>query len=284
MEGKRFFLVTTGIKDNPVWDPPDFKLLGLFLYLMATAKEEQRAEDSLRRITWNGKERALQAGQFTFALRPTAEILEWSKSKLHRQLKALEDLGVITLEPAKGGTRFSVVTLCKWNDYQPDWPGSETPVKRQRDASETPAGHPKREIEREKDKNPPTPLSPAHMDRLLRVYDGCQHWSEAGGKQALRWAGDKAEEFLDFAQGQRDTSRDPIIYMPKPVNLYRRWKDKGSPANGSRAGVKNPNKAWKVQVVEGHTKRTISVRESDLEAKLNELRAQYGESSVRVIS
>jgi hypothetical protein len=174
--GDRRFWVTTNFVNNEVWDPPRFRLWGLFSWLMATAKDEQRPADNPRRILWEGRSRTLDAGQFTTNYRLISDALRWPVGTVHHYMQALQTLGVVALESAKGRTLFSIVTICNWSDYQPEWSTTRTLTERYLNANRTLTERPKRKRERERGKEDPEGSAESDVVERLKSKNGADAW------------------------------------------------------------------------------------------------------------
>ena len=79
----------------------------------------------------------LSRGQLATSVRFMCEAWGWSKSRVDRYLKRLENRDMIGTE---SGTGINVITVCKYDDYQNPIRAEGTPITENRDSSGTAAG------------------------------------------------------------------------------------------------------------------------------------------------
>ena len=96
------------ILDSSVFN--DAKLLKIFIWclLRANHKDTKILGDDYQEVE-------LKRGQFVFGLISASEKLNMPKSSIYRMIKRLESLGLVT---RKVGSRFSIVSVCKYSSYQ----------------------------------------------------------------------------------------------------------------------------------------------------------------------
>jgi hypothetical protein len=112
---------------------------------------------------------------------------------------------------------------------------------------------------------------------LCRLYKGCRYWKEAGGKQALRWAGERSEEFLAYAAKVRAASKPD--YMPGPASLYRKWKEEQTTTSQVTIPVMTT-----VAILRDSGVTKVQVPTADLENQLIQLRKEHGDHAIRVVA
>ena len=95
------------ILDNPVFK--DREALQLFLYCLL------RANYKPNDFIFNGQVVHLERGQFIFGLRKASKALKMSIRKLRTRLLVLRKLGITTHQTTH---RFSIITICNYNQYQ----------------------------------------------------------------------------------------------------------------------------------------------------------------------
>lgn len=78
-----------------------------------------------------------ERGQLATSVRFMAEAWNWSKSRVDRFLKRLENRDMIGTE---SGTGINVITICKYDEYQAPVISGGTPKEEKRDSSGTPPG------------------------------------------------------------------------------------------------------------------------------------------------
>jgi hypothetical protein len=252
----------------------------LFHHLLLLAKREERAPGKERKVIWDGQEIVLERGEFTFTYRGLARDLKMSASTIHDNLKMLAEMKMLNAKPGKGRTRFSIVKICNWETYQPEWESSEQSTERQPNASRTLAEHPRIIGERDnrKRRGPKLPLGP-NLERLERLYKGCQYWRESAAKQALRWAGPKGEDFLGYVSQLRAKSKPE--YMPGPTSAYRRWKEDNRATAESQTKIPT---LTTVAIVKETGVEKVHIPTADLQNRLATLRKEHGEHAVRVVA
>ena len=79
----------------------------------------------------------LERGQLACSVRFMCEAWGWSKSRVDRFLKRLENRDMIG---TASGTGVNVITICKYDEYQSKAKPSGTPENENRDSSGTAAG------------------------------------------------------------------------------------------------------------------------------------------------
>lgn len=114
------FAVSRRIWTHPEFAPCEFSEREAFLWLVSEASWKDRTARSGRVVV------DLKRGQLCASIRFMAEAWRWSKSRVDRFLKRLENRDMIRTE---SGTGQCVITICNYDEYQG-----------QRDASGTEAG------------------------------------------------------------------------------------------------------------------------------------------------
>lgn len=128
--------------DNSGWIKLHRKSFDNFLYKENRPLSKREAwEDILLRVNYvdgdslMGNEKIIcKRGQSTMSLDTWGKIFNWDKSKVKRFFDLLQNNSMIVVENLHKTTR---VTVCKYEDYQGDRNGTETHLKRKRNASET---------------------------------------------------------------------------------------------------------------------------------------------------
>lgn len=67
----------------------------------------------------------LKPGQFIWGRNSCADVFGWSPSTANKRMKKLQEMGNVSV---KSNTHYSVVTICKWGDYQFDGSKKEQPT------------------------------------------------------------------------------------------------------------------------------------------------------------
>jgi len=93
--------------DNPIFK--DAEALQLFIYCLLRANYKDND------ILFNGQVVHLKRGQFIFGLRKASKALKMSIKKLRTRLLILGKLGITAQQTAH---RFSIITVCNYNQYQ----------------------------------------------------------------------------------------------------------------------------------------------------------------------
>lgn len=93
-----------------------------------------RYETSIR---WKGQQRVIPPGMVVTGIRELAARLGFSKDSIARALRALASRDSIRIETA---TRGTLISICKWDEYQCSDDESATQVRHSRDTDETRAG------------------------------------------------------------------------------------------------------------------------------------------------
>lgn len=180
-EGRKLWLYDSILDSDIILHPPH---LQVFIWLLATAKREQRPVGKGRTIRMPNGERKMEAGQVTFTVRDLASKLKRTKSSIQRSVEYLKKRDTITYE---SGTLFGFATLVNWPDCQPEWADSGTPSGT---LTGTEAGQ-RRDILRESENlrrgesSPPPPIprnraeaSDDRRDRALALIGKCQGHAE----------------------------------------------------------------------------------------------------------
>jgi len=111
------FNVARAIWDHPVFAPSPFSEREAFLWLVSEASWKPRTVRAGKVIV------DLERGQLCASLRFMAEAWGWSKSRVERYLKRLENHAMIC---AKSGTGQMVLTIQNYNEYQHPWDSGGT--------------------------------------------------------------------------------------------------------------------------------------------------------------
>ena len=220
-------IIARNLWDDPAFQNEPFSEREAWVWLICEAQWKPRERRVGKVIV------QLDRGQLAHSTRFLAEAWKWSHAKVRRYLDRLEKLKLIRRE---SGTGVSVVTLCKYNEYQltPQPSGTEAAQKRHRSGT----NHNKDEIReegKERDTNvsldlsPPEPASP--IAEAVKVYNDAAEqagWprvqkmtptrskaikarlSECGGVEGWRIAMDKGKA-SDFLTG-RATGTTPATF------------------------------------------------------------------------
>lgn len=103
------FAVSRQIWSHPEFAPCAFSEREAFLWLVSEASWKERTSRSGRVVV------DLQRGQLCASVRFMAEAWQWSKSRVDRFLKRLENRDMLVTET---GTGQLVITLCNYDEYQ----------------------------------------------------------------------------------------------------------------------------------------------------------------------
>jgi hypothetical protein len=122
------FNVARAIWEHPVFAPSPFSEREAFLWLVSEAAWKPRTARAGRVIV------DLERGQLCASIRFMAEAWGWSKSRVERYLKRLENHAMIC---AKSGTGQMVLTIQNYNEYQHPWDSGGTQAGHKRDTSGT---------------------------------------------------------------------------------------------------------------------------------------------------
>jgi len=136
IENKGWIKLYRKILEHPIFTSGDSYLIHLTIHLLLKVNHEDK------RILFNGQEIVIKRGQGVFGLNQLVKELtpyKNEKSKnfkkfktiIYRRLKILEKLQFLKLQPTN---KFTIITILNYDVYQ----ASETPVKLQRNSSETP--------------------------------------------------------------------------------------------------------------------------------------------------
>jgi len=136
MENQGWIKLHRKILEHPIFTSGDSYLIHLAIYLLLKVNHEDK------RILFNGQEIVIKRGQGIFGLNQLVKELTPYKNEnsrnfkkfktiIYRRLKILEKLQFLKLQPTN---KFTIITILNYDVYQ----ASETPVKLQRNSSETP--------------------------------------------------------------------------------------------------------------------------------------------------
>lgn len=103
------FSVSRRIWSHPEFAPAPFSEREAFLWLVSEASWKDRTARSGRVVV------SLRRGQLCASVRFMAEAWQWSKSRVDRFLKRLENRDMLRTE---SGTGQLVITLCNYDEYQ----------------------------------------------------------------------------------------------------------------------------------------------------------------------
>lgn len=155
--------ISRQIQDHWVWSDAEYLKAWLDLIISANFHESK--------IIMDGQEVIIERGQLHTALRTLANKWKWSKSKVHRFLKLLQNANMIV---QKAGHHGDTITIINYDKFQ----SSESKVGQEWDMSGTRAGHerdnPKKERREEgknkpKKDNPPTPQTGGYVEACLVI-------------------------------------------------------------------------------------------------------------------
>lgn len=148
---ERFFRLYTKIRKHPVMKDP--VALQLLVWLFCEAKDEERGPgDSPRKVDHNDGDYPLRREEVTVNYRGLSVELAQPASTLHRKMGKLRRWLIVRTESASS---FTLVTLCNWDDSQPQWNASGTQVERNRNAGGTQVERPNRRVEQKKQRTYP---------------------------------------------------------------------------------------------------------------------------------
>lgn len=96
--------------ENEFLDEKPYNSLAAWVYLLSRVQHKQTA------VRFAGKIHSLERGQLVTSVRHLAKQFGWSKQKVGRWLNHLEALKMSTQNGTPDGT---LITVLKWDDYQP---------------------------------------------------------------------------------------------------------------------------------------------------------------------
>jgi hypothetical protein len=232
VEGDRYFLVSTKIIFSSVFP----HLLPTWIWMLAQAKIAHRPEGQGRKllITRGTKtiEYELQPGEFSMTYKQMGEALDCNPSTALRRTKKLVEIGNIA---TKRGTKFTIVTINNWPDYQPEWKKGATTratrAQRGRNDSATPAQHLR---EREKGRKG-SKSSSNGFDQFWTEYP-----KKVGKQAALRaWKNKKPPldlvlKAISWQRNSKEWKKDNGEYIPHPATWINagRWEDQPQSQGG----------------------------------------------------
>lgn len=228
MEGDRFLLLHTKIKYSSVWDPHNnFALFNSWIWMLMEAKECHRPEGHGRKIIVHGEEKILVPGQFTMTYAQMGGALNIDKSTAQRRTRKLVQIGNIATTRA---TRFTIVTINHWEDYQPEWVKGATTratrAQRGRNAGATPTQH-----LREREKGRDGYKSKSSSNGFDRFWEA---WPNKVGKLAAERAWKNKKPPIDLVlkaitwqQNTKSWKKDEGEFIPHPATWINggRWED-----------------------------------------------------------
>lgn len=113
MKKEGYIPVSRKLFEHPFWiERREFSYAEAWIDLLRLARFESNAAQMLV----GGKLISIKRGEYPVSLRYLSEAWKWSKNKVDHFLKLLISEGMITKRTAKG-TRQTVITICKYDDY-----------------------------------------------------------------------------------------------------------------------------------------------------------------------
>ena len=188
----------------------------------------------------------LERGQLAGSVRFFAERWKWSPARVFRYFDMLENRNMIK---RSAGTQTTVITICKYNEYQPqarsDETQSEQKPKHRRNTGET--NEKKGEIRGKERDTVDTSVSTAadapEVDLAKAMFDqGVKLLASAGTPQAKarsllgKWRRDHGEEAVIVALGraQREGAIDPVGFVEGALRFRQTQGARASPTIGER--------------------------------------------------
>jgi hypothetical protein len=113
------------IEDNPIFQ--DSELFHLFICLLLDANHEKK------RLLQNGQEIWIERGQVKTGQHLLALKTSIPRGNVWRKLQTLQNLGIVSIVPS---SKFSIITIVKYEDYQNVWNKSSSRLSSKRVASE----------------------------------------------------------------------------------------------------------------------------------------------------
>jgi ribosomal protein L30E len=179
--------------DSYQFSNPDYLKIWIWLLLKANYKT------SIASIKVNSgyADIAIERGQLIFGRSSAAKELKLDESKIYRVLQKLKNDNSIDL---KSNNKFTIVTICKYDDYNSLENQSEQPANSQRTASEQPVNTSKEDKKDNKVKN--MFIAPSEKEVCLYFADnGYKHevgvkafkyydqtnWVDSKGKKIISW-------------------------------------------------------------------------------------------------
>ncbi len=144
------------IEDSFIWKDPEALMIWVILLMKANYKDTE--------FMFNSKKVILRRGQLITGLNQLSLSTGVTKSKCYRVLKCLESETLIEIQKTN---RYSIISIVKYSEYQDNETLNETPVKLQRNSSETPVETSKELIRTNKNKD--KPINPSLYPYLLDV-------------------------------------------------------------------------------------------------------------------
>ena len=109
----RWLRIVDGLRESELMLHPQH--LQVFMWLLTTAKHEQRPQGKGRKVMTHQGERQLADGEITISERDLAHTLKRSKSSIHRSLEYLKKRTTIQ---ATSGPLFTIISFVNWDRYQ----------------------------------------------------------------------------------------------------------------------------------------------------------------------
>jgi len=107
----------------------DSEAVHLWLHILLSVNHKDRE------FMFNGKRQSCKTGSMITGMSKLSEITGINRSKIKRLLDMFESE---TLIETQRNNKFSIISVINWDEHQSIETQNETPVKRQRNASETP--------------------------------------------------------------------------------------------------------------------------------------------------
>jgi len=132
MESKRkgWIKIHRTLIDNPYMAKPAY--IAVWIRLLIEAKHK----DETRKIIWKGKQLTLKNGQFTCG---TKQLAKWSGVPRGTVVRVLSTFKNEQMIEHQTSSKFSLITINNWKEYQESEHQNEQRVNNQRTTSEQPA-------------------------------------------------------------------------------------------------------------------------------------------------
>lgn len=141
MKKEGYIPVSRKLFEHPFWiEKREFSYAEAWIDLLRLARFESDAAQMLV----SGKLISVKRGEYPVSLRYLSEAWKWSKNRVDRFLKLLISEGMITKRTAKG-TKQTVITICKYDDYNVSGADRGTKKGQRKDKKGTKKGQRKNE-------------------------------------------------------------------------------------------------------------------------------------------
>lgn len=242
-------IIARNLWDDPAFQNEPFSEREAWIWMICEAAWKPREKRVGKVIV------SLDRGQLAASIRFMAEAFSWHRNKVDRLLKRLEKCNLIRVE---SGTGVSVITVCKYNEYQLSPKSSGTEAGQRRDRSGT--NEKKGEIREEgnaRDTNVSLSLAlvaPECADVPDRFQEFWDQYPHRGGAKKGRATAEKAWgkaikaraspsqiisgalRYASDAQVLRGYAKDPATWLNQ-----KGWQDDVEPDNATgRANGSSP--------------------------------------------